>query len=133
MILTPEDDTEIRNLLARYCVLLDQDEVEQWILLFTPDATYHVYGRAFAGHEGLRKMMSGAPGGLHLGGPPAIELVDKDHALTQQNLLFVERTGEEMRRSLYDDELVRTEEGWRIAKRRCRFITADGLSDRPDR
>lgn len=133
MKLTPEDDTEIRNLLARYCLLLDQDEVEPWVQLFTPDASYHVYGRAFVGHEGLRKMMSGAPGGLHLGGPPAIEAVDADHARAQQNLLFIERSGAEMRRSLYDDELVRTDEGWRIATRRCRFITAEGLSDRPDR
>jgi 3-phenylpropionate/cinnamic acid dioxygenase small subunit len=133
MKLTPEDDLEIRNLLARYCLLLDQDDVEQWVQLFTPDATYHVYGRAFVGHDGLRTMMAAAPGGLHLGGPPAIEPIDGDHALTQQNLLFMERTGNEMRRSLYDDELVRTDEGWRIASRRCRFITADGLSDRPDR
>jgi hypothetical protein len=29
-------------------------------------------------------------------------------------------------------ELVRTPEGWRIARRRCRFLTATGLSDRPD-
>jgi 3-phenylpropionate/cinnamic acid dioxygenase small subunit len=133
MKLTPEDDAEIRNLLARYCLLLDQDDVEQWVQLFTPDATYSVYGRAFVGHEGLRKMMSAAPGGLHLGGPPAIEAVDDDHALTQQNLLFMERSGGEMRRSLYHDELVRTNEGWRIATRRCQFITAEGLSDRPDR
>ena len=78
-------------------------------------------------------MMAAAPGGLHLGGPPAIEAVDHDHARTQQNLLFMERSGVEMRLSLYDDELVRTDGGWRIASRRCRFITADGLSDRPGR
>jgi len=131
MNLSPHDEVDIRNLLARYCVLLDQDEVEQWVQLFTPDAAYQVYGRTFAGHDGLRKMMSGAPGGLHLGGPPAIEPVDADHARAQQNLLFIDRTTGEMRSALYDDELVRTAEGWRIASRRCRFIVADGLSDRP--
>jgi hypothetical protein len=31
------------------------------------------------------------------------------------------------------DELRRTAEGWRIARRRCQFIVADGLSDRSDR
>jgi hypothetical protein len=45
----------------------------------------------------------------------------------------MERSGTEIRRSLYDDELVRTDGGWRIATRRCRFITAEGLRDRPDR
>ena len=131
MLLSPADDAAIRNLLAHYCVLLDLDDVEGWVGLFTPDATYLVYGRTFVGHDGLRKMMSGAPGGLHLGGPPAIDPIDADHARTMQNLLFIERTTGEMRRSLYDDELVRTPDGWRIASRRCRFIVAAGLSDRP--
>ena len=124
-VLSPADDAEIRNLLARYCVLLDMDNVDDWIELFTPDATYLVYGRTFAGHEGLRKMMSGAPGGLHLGGPPAIECIDDRHARTIQNLLFVERSTGTMRRSLYNDELVRTDDGWRIASRRCRFIVEE--------
>lgn len=131
MKLTADDDAEIRNLLARYCVLLDQDDVEAWVALFTPDAAYHVYGHTFTGHDGLRQMLAGAPGGLHLGGSPAIDPVDDDHARTQQNLLFVDRTTGESRRALYDDELVRTGDGWRIASRRCRFIVADGLSDRP--
>ena len=126
------DHEEIRNLLARYCLTLDLDDLEAWVALFTPDARYHVYGRAFEGHDGLRRMMSGAPGGLHLGGPPVIDFVDDDHATTRQNLLFVERGSGEMRSAVYDDELVRTPDGWRIANRRCRFLTATGLSDRPD-
>ena len=70
MPLSPEDDAEIRNLLARYCLLLDLDEVEAWIQLFTPDATYQVYGRTFAGHDGLRKMIDGRPGRAPPGRPP---------------------------------------------------------------
>jgi 3-phenylpropionate/cinnamic acid dioxygenase small subunit len=129
---SPEDHVAITNLLARYCIALDLDDVDSWVLLFTPDATYEVYGRSWDGHEGLRKMMRGAPGGLHLGGPPAIEIVGPDLARTRQNLLFVERSTGVSRRSLYTDELRRTEDGWRIAKRRCQFIVADGLSDRPE-
>ena len=74
------DEEQIRDLLARYCLTLDLDDVDGWVALFTPDATYQVYGRAFEGHEGLGRMMGGAPGGLHLGGPPVIERVDDDHA-----------------------------------------------------
>ena len=48
------------------------------------------------------------------------------------NLLFVERTTGEMRKSVYDHELVRTAGGRRIAARRCRFIVRDGLSEQPD-
>ena len=37
-----------------------------------------------------------------------------------------------MRSAVYDDELVRTPDGWRIESCRCRFIVAGGLADRPD-
>ena len=100
--------------------------------LFTPDASYEVYGRSWDGHDGLRKMMRAAPGGLHLGGPPVIDMTGPDQARTRQNLLFIERSTGVARRSLYTDELRRTEEGWRIVKRRCQFIVAEGLSDRPE-
>lgn len=129
---SPEDHTAITQLLARYCLALDHDDVDAWVDLFTPDGSFEVYGRTWDGTEGLRKMMTGAPGGLHLGGPPVIEILDSDRARSRQNLLFVERTTGVMRKSLYTDELRRTEEGWRIVRRRCRFIVADGLSDRPE-
>jgi len=67
----PEDHVAISDLLARYCLTLDFDDVDAWVALFTAEATYEVYGRSFDGHEGLRRMLSGAPGGLHLGGPPS--------------------------------------------------------------
>lgn len=130
---TPEDQVAITQLLARYCLALDHDDLDTWVGLFTPDAVYEVYGRTFVGHEGLRKLMTGAPGGLHLGGPPVISMVDTDHATTQQNLLFAEAQEGIMRSALYDDDLVRTADGWRIARRRCRFITPDGITDRPVR
>lgn len=123
------DELEIRNLLARYCLFLDLDDIDAWVGLFTEDAVYQVYGREWVGHERLRSMFAGAPGGLHLGGPPVIEL-DGDRARTLRNLLFVERSGEQ-RSAVYDDDLVRTDAGWRIARTRCRFIVAHGLSDRP--
>jgi 3-phenylpropionate/cinnamic acid dioxygenase small subunit len=130
---SPEDQVAIANLLARYCLTLDVDDIEGWVALFTPDAAFEVYGRTFEGHEGLRRMAGVAPGGLHLGGPPVIELVDQDRARTTQNLLFVDRSDGSSRSAVYRDELRRTPEGWRIARRRCQFIVADGLSDRPPR
>ena len=129
-----DDHAEIRNLLARYCVYLDLDDAEGWVGLFTPDAVYEVYGRTFAGHDGLRSIATTAPGGFHLGGPVAIDLdldLDGDRARTLRNLLFVERTAGEERYAVYEDDLVRTPEGWRIARCRCRFHTPGGLADRP--
>lgn len=133
MLPTPDDHVAITQLLARYCLLLDHDDIDAWVGLFTPDAVYEVYGREFVGRDGLRKLMTGAPGGLHLGGPPVIRMVDADRAVAQQNLLFAEALEGIMRSALYDDELVRTPDGWRIARRRCRFITPDGITDRPVR
>ena len=133
MLPSAEDHVAISDLLARYCLTLDLDDVEGWVSLFTPEATYEVYGRVFSGHEGLRAMMGAAPGGLHLGGPPVVEMLSDDRARTSRNLLFVDRTDGASRNAVYTDELVRTPDGWRIAACRCRFITADGLADRPPR
>lgn len=131
MLAAPEDHVAITDLLARYCLTLDRDDVEAWVALFTSDATYEVYGRTFEGVDGLRRMLRGAPGGLHLGGPPVIDIVGADRATTTRNLLFIDRTDGSMRSAVYTDDLVRTAEGWRIAAIRCQFITAEGLSDRP--
>jgi uncharacterized protein (TIGR02246 family) len=125
-----DDHAEIRNLLARYCMLLDLDDMDAWLELFTPDGLYEVYGRRAEGRDAIRALLTGAPGGLHLGGPPVIELAG-DRAETLRNLLFVDAATGEQRNAVYDDELVRTGDGWRIARCRCRFITADGLADRP--
>ena len=130
---TPEDQVAIANLMARYCLTLDVDDIEGWLALFTPDAAFEVYGRSWEGIDGLRQMASSAPGGLHLGGPPVIEMVDRDRARTTQNLLFIDRSDGSSRSAVYHDELRRMPEGWRIARRRCQFIVPDGLSDRPPR
>jgi SnoaL-like domain len=129
---TPEDHVAITQLLARYCLTLDHDDIDGWVGCFTPDAAYEVFGRIWEGHLGLRKMMRGAPGGLHLAGPALVEVTGPDEATTVQNLLFVERASATLRRSVYTDVLRRTDQGWRIARRRCQFIVAEGLSDRPD-
>jgi hypothetical protein len=133
MLPTPEDHVAICDLMARYCLDLDLDDVDGWVALYTADATYAVYGRLFEGHEGLRGMVTGAPGGLHLGGPPVIDMLDENTAHIRRNLLFVEGGQSESRRAVYHDELRRTAEGWRIAATSCRFIVAGGLSDRPAR
>ena len=136
MLPTPEDHVAISDLLARYCLALDADDVDAWLALFTPDARYEVFGRAFDGHAGLRGMLESAPGGLHLGGPAVVDMTGPDSARTRRNLLFVDRRSGESRSAVYTDELRRTPAGWRIAHCRCRFLTADsdradGPSDRP--
>jgi hypothetical protein len=129
---TGNEHAAITNLLARYCISLDHDDIEIWVSLFTEDGSFEVYGRSFAGHEGLRKMMTAAPKGLHLGGPPLIRMHDADKAETEQNLLFIDRQSGVSRSAVYRDDVVRTAEGWKIRRRTCWFIVADGLRDRPE-
>ncbi|MDQ1433041.1 MAG: hypothetical protein QOF40_3643, partial [Actinomycetota bacterium] len=129
---TPDDQAEIIDLLARYCLALDRHDLDAWVSLFTDDAEYRAFGRTFDGHAGLRGMMEGAPRGLHLGGLPLIA-VEGDTASVIQNALFVDAATHESRLAMYTDELVRAAHGWRFRSRRCQFIVADGLSDRPAR
>jgi ketosteroid isomerase-like protein len=127
---TPDDQLEITDLLARYCLALDRHDLDAWVSLFTDDAHYTVFGRTFEDHAGLRAMMDAAPRGLHLGGLPLIS-VDGDTASVIQNALFVDAVTHESRLAVYSDELVRAETGWRFRSRRCQFIGPDGFGDRP--
>lgn len=126
----PDDRLAIAELLAQYVLTLDADEVEQCVQLFVPDGGFEVYGKVFAGHEGLRAMLTAAPRGLHLTGQTLVSL-DGDSATCRSQLLFVDASSHEMRLTLYDDVLVRVDGAWRFSLRRCRFLTPEGLSDRP--
>ncbi len=130
---SPSDHFEITQLLAKYCLALDSDDVESASELFAPDGVFEVYGRQWVGPTGVREMLNAAPRGLHLGGPPVLTMVDAGHAITKQNLLFVDRTDGSSRQTAYTDELVRTHAGWRFQHRRVRFFTRAGLADRPPR
>jgi 3-phenylpropionate/cinnamic acid dioxygenase small subunit len=129
---TPDDQAEIIDLLARYCLALDRHDLDAWVSLFTDDAEYRAFGRTFAGHAGLRGMMEGAPRGLHLGGLPLIA-VEGDSASVIQNALFVDAATHESRLVMYTDALVRAAHGWRFHRRSCQFVGTDGLGDRPAR
>ena len=127
---TTDDHRAITSVAARYGALLDRERIDEWLELFTPDASFHVYGRAFEGHAGLRKMAEGAPRGIHMGGLPVIA-VDGDRATVGQSFVFVDAATHETRIGWYDDELVRRDGRWCIETRRCTFVTPDGPSDRP--
>ena len=135
------DHLEIRNLLARYCLHLDLLENEEWISLFTEDCTYRVHGKVWEGHDGIRRIVEGAPQGLHLGGATEIVSITPsgasdgsgDTAVTRHNLLFLENGSTELRRVLYRDKLVRQDGSWKFAERHVQFLTADGIAERPER
>ena len=127
---TRGDLEEIEVLLARYGNRLARSDHSGWVDLFTTDGRFEVYGRSFEGPEELLRMAESAPGGLHLTSAALIE-IDGDSATVEQSFLFVDQVSHESRIGWYDDQLVRTSEGWRFQVRRSTFLTPDGPSDRP--
>ena len=133
-----DDHTEIRELLARYALTLDAGDIDQCVELFTADGEFLVYGRVFAGHDGIGRMFQEAPRGLHLTGVAHIDVLEDVDlrtgatATARSQVLFVRAGSLQLRPALYDDELVRDGGHWRFRRRRCRFITSYGLSDSPE-
>jgi hypothetical protein len=124
------DEHEITTLLAQYGNHLDRGDHEAWVQLFTTDGEFLVYGRSFAGHDGLRRMALGAPPGLHMAGLPLVQ-VDGDQATAQQSFLFVDQVTRETRIGFYDDVLRRERGRWLLQSRRSTFLTPSGPSERP--
>lgn len=126
-----DDRQEVTDLVAAYAVLLDREVIDEWLALFTEDATFEAFGRTFSGHDGLRKMATSAPGGIHMGSLPLIDL-DGDRGTVRQSFVFVEAASHQLRVGWYDDEVVRTGGGWRFRSRRTTFRSAGGAGDRPE-
>src|SRR5579862_6870195 len=56
MILTIDDHTQIHQLMARYCWLVDEGEGDAWANLWTADGSFTGIPEPLQGYEGLRKM-----------------------------------------------------------------------------
>lgn len=121
----------IREVLAGYALALDADDVDECLTFFTDDAEFLVYGRTYAGHDGIGTMFRDAPGGLHLTGASRIAVAG-DRATARSQVLFFNPETLQHRPALYDDELIHREGRWLFYRRRCRFITSTGLSDTPE-
>jgi uncharacterized protein (TIGR02246 family) len=126
-----DDQTAIRELIAGYALALDAGDIVGCLQLFTGDAEFLVYGRSFAGRDGIGRMFRDAPRGLHLTGVSRIDVRD-DTASARSQVLFVRAGSLQLRPALYDDELVRVDGHWRFQRRRCRFVTSAGLADSPE-
>ena len=126
-----DDHGAIRELIAGYALALDGGDVDACVQLFTADAEFLVYGRAFTGHEAIAQMFRDAPRGLHMTGVSRIAVGD-DIATTRTQVLFVRAGDLHLRPALYDDQLLRRDGQWRFQRRRCQFVTSHGLSDSPE-
>ena len=124
------DREAIGDLIADYALALDTDDIEGCVGLFTEDSEYLVFGKTLVGPDRVRKMFTRAPRGMHLTGVSRVR-IDGDNATATTQVLFVDAASHSIRPALYDDDLVKVDGRWRFRRRRCQFLTADGLSDSP--
>ncbi len=126
------DRLEIQELMHRYAHMVDQREWQLMDEVFAPDATidYTSTGGQRGDHratlEWLQRALEPWPLNLHFITNLVVSL-DGDRARSRcyfhAPMGRVEEDGSQLvitNAGWYDDELVRTEHGWRIAHRDCR-------------
>ncbi|MBV9487919.1 MAG: nuclear transport factor 2 family protein [Frankiaceae bacterium] len=139
-----KDRLEIQHLISRYADIIDGQRFDELDDIFTADAVidYSTFGVPVGGvaeiKEFLRSSFPFFERTQHMMGLPHIEVSgDSATARTSCNNPMVSKkrdgTSEVWLIGLwYDDELVRTDAGWRFAKRtETRCYTLTGLPDSP--
>ena len=122
-----EDKDAIRELLARYCFLLDSFRLSEFAALFTADGEWISRNGTAVGPEAIEKLLRGlvpepAPGQRrkHFTANIIIDLAG-DSATVVSNFLVVRDSEAGPAISVagtYDDIVVRTGEGWKFKSRR---------------
>ena len=121
------DLVELNALCSRYLLLCSQMVKDRWLEVFTADATYNVFGAVYT-LERFPALLEAAPRGQFIGNMPVVEL-NGDRATGKQHFIFVDQVTHAMRLGWYNDEYVRTADGWRIASRSTTFLRKHGGFD----
>jgi hypothetical protein len=136
------DKDAIRELLARYCFLLDGFRLGEFAALFTVDGEWISRNGQATGPEGIERLLRGlvpepAPGRRrkHFTANIIVELAG-DSAKVISNFLVVRdsETGPAIAvAGTYDDTLVRTADGWKFKSRSLSHDIAgeSGLNAKP--
>jgi len=124
------DRDEIRQLMYRYGHCWDNLDFQGWAEVFADDGVYwEGGGPVFKGHaELVSYAQDTAPrvnGRFHLQMNQYV-VVDGDTAKAHSYMMVVEGLTP-IRSGTYDDELVRTDKGWRFAKRVVSCLYPNGL------
>ncbi len=121
------DLVEIHALCSRYMLLCSQVVQDRWLEVFAPDASYNVFGAKYT-LERFPALLEAAPRGQFIGNMPVVEF-DGDRARGKQHFLFIDQHTHAMRLGWYNDEYVRTADGWRIQQRSTTFMRKHGGFD----
>ena len=112
-----DDLRQIQNLLADYGATLDQGRWDDHFELWIEDCEIFVFGRSVRGREEIGRFMRNAIRGKHITAVPHVEF-DGDRATSVADYVFF-RSSDRLLFSagVYRDEMVRTGEGWKLARR----------------
>ena len=121
------DLVEIDQLCARFMMLASQFLEDRWLEVFTPDGEYNAFGTPYP-LDRFPALLAAAPRGQFIGNMSVVEL-DGDRATGQQHFVFIDQATHAMRLGWYNDEYVRTADGWRIRRRSTTFLRKHGGFD----
>jgi hypothetical protein len=122
------DLVELHQLCARYMLLCSEFVDDRWLEVFTPDVTYTAFGTPYT-LERFPALLAAAPRGQFIGNMPVVEFDGDDRATGMQHFIFVDQQTHAMRLGWYNDEYLRTADGWRIRSRSTTFMRKHGGFD----
>lgn len=122
------DLIELNDLCSRYMLLCSQFIGDRWLEVFTPDVIYNAFGTDYT-LERFPALLEAAPRGQFIGNMPVVEFHGDDRATGKQHFVFVDQQTHTMRIAWYNDEYVRTPDGWRIHRRKTTFMRKSGEFD----
>jgi 3-phenylpropionate/cinnamic acid dioxygenase small subunit len=110
-----EDRDEILQLLYRYNHTIDSGDADGWADTFIDDGRFDLGGRLLQGRAELVGFASGVSGTRHVVTNP---LIDVTGDAARVRAYFMLLTGGAIAMvGVYDDDVVRTADGWRFASR----------------
>jgi hypothetical protein len=123
------DHAEVQNLLERYCWTLDHGRLDEWAAGFTADATFRIRDTELVGRDAIRSEMGDRLARRfrflrHLVHPASVVFLDGGRATARSyfELRGATTSGRDVEAlGSYDDELTKTDEGWKFSSRQVQF------------
>ncbi|HEY2302549.1 MAG TPA: nuclear transport factor 2 family protein [Acidimicrobiales bacterium] len=122
-----DDYVEIQQLLARYCHVVDNKQWDQLASIFTPDAGVTVVGiyPRTTGIEAIIPLYSTVMRHPLAHESTSLIVTEESETVTRIASKWVTvRANGNAGAGVYEDEVVRTSEGWRIKERVARPVAA---------